>query len=240
MVTRRRIVLALGAGALAAPFAPFAQQSERVYRIGILGTGSAASFGPLFDAFTQGLREFGYVEGRNLSIERRHAEGNPEALAAMAAELVQQKVAVIFAHNSPAVEAAKKATGTIPIVFATAGDPVGSGFVASLARPGGNITGTTNIPQELGAKRLQLLKEAFPKIARVAVIGTFALGSTRMQLEETERAGRILGIQVLPVQVHNRGDLGEASAQMRKLRADSVLIPSSPTMPSGRRAWAKT
>jgi putative ABC transport system substrate-binding protein len=179
---------------------------------------------------SQGLRELGYVEGKNVVIERRLAEGDVTRLDALAAELVRQKPDVIFAPNSISVEAAKKAAGTIPIVFSIAGDPVGSRFVTSLAHPGGNITGTSNIPQELSAKRLQLLKEAVPKIARVAVFDDKTSSYvSRIQVEEAKRAAKVLGMEVLVTRITVRNDFEPVSAQLRKWRADSILIVSAPT-----------
>ncbi len=225
-VTRRKLLVALGAAALASPLASLAQ--TKIWRIGIPGNMSASD--KMLESFTQGLRELGYVEGNNVVLERRLAEGDVARLDALAAELVRQKPDVIFAPNSISVDAAKKATGTIPIVFCIAGDPVGSHFVASLAHPGGNITGTSNIPQELSAKRLQLLKEAAPKISRVAVFGDQTIGDiSRIQVEEVKRAAKVLGMEVLVTGIKARNDIEPVSAQLRKWRADSILIISAPT-----------
>ena len=167
---RKNIVrLTLGALLLALSFPAAAQQPAGIPRIGILIAPSASSFSARVEAFRRRLRELGYVEGKNLVIEYRYAEGKLERLPALAAELVGLKVDVIVTVSS-AVLAAKKASATIPIVFALASDPVGSGFVSSLARPGGNITGLSMMAPDLDGKRLELLKEAFPKIARVAFL----------------------------------------------------------------------
>lgn len=164
MTTRRRLVLALMAGALAAPLASFAQQPAKIARIGFLSPASpAGGWDTRLQAFRDGLRELGYVEGKNLQLEVRWGEGKLERLPTLAAELVQLKVDVIVAASSPSVVAASQATRTIPIVMPLSSDPVGDGLVASLARPGGNITGLSVMSPELGEKRIQLLKEMFPR-----------------------------------------------------------------------------
>src|SRR2546426_1529273 len=153
-------------GALAVPLASFAQQPAKIARIGFLHSASSEGVGDVhLRAFRDGLRELGYVEGKNLQLEVRWGEGKLERLPALAAELVQAKVDVIVASSSPAVVAARQATRTIPIVMPTSSDPVGDGLVASLAHPGGNITGLSTMSSELGEKRIQLLKEVFPKVS---------------------------------------------------------------------------
>src|SRR5438477_1953122 len=169
MNSRRKLLVALSAGALAAPLACFAQQQRsKVARIGVLeSTSSSANQRELL---VTGLRELGYVEGKSMTIEDRWAEGQYERLSGLAAELVQMKVDVIIAGGSAAVQAAQQATTTIPIVMVRIGDPVGSGFVASLSRPGRNITGLSNINVDLSSKYLELLRDAFPKLSRVTVL----------------------------------------------------------------------
>ena len=228
MMKRRKLLIALGAGALAASLASFAQQQQKVYRVGILGTGTAASFSSYYEAFSQGLGELGYVEGKNISIERRFADGNPDRLPALAAELVQQKVDVIFASNTSSVQAARQVTGTIPIVFAVVGNPIGAGFVASLARPGGNITGASGIQWELSAKRLQILKEAFPNVSRVAVVVS-SEPVVATQFAEVQRAAKILGMEVMSIEVRRRDDFEQGFTLLRKWRADSIYVAESPT-----------
>src|ERR1700675_1866460 len=166
MNTKRRLVLALMTGALAAPFASFAQQPAKIARIGFLYAAPPQGGGPRLQAFRDGLRELGYVEGKNLQLEVRWAEGKLERLPTLAAELVQANVDVIVAATSPAVVAAHEATRTVPIVMPVSSDPVGDGLVASLARPGGNITGLSLMAPELGQKRLQLLHDVLPKPSR--------------------------------------------------------------------------
>ena len=161
MNTRLRLILALMAGALAAPLASFAEQPAKIARIGFLHPASAQGADIRLQAFRDGLRELGYVEGKNLQLEVRWGEGKLERLPTLAAELVQAKVDVIVASSSPAVVAARQATRTIPIVMPLSSDPVGDGLVASLARPGGNITGLSLMAPELGEQRLQLLQAMF-------------------------------------------------------------------------------
>ena len=183
---RRRFLLTSLAGALAAPLGAGCQQAGKVARIGVLGTDR--------EAFLQGLRDLGYVEGRNVVIEYRDAEGKPERLPALAAELVALKVDVIVAPGTPQALAARQATRTLPIVFTNAGDPVGSGLVTSLARPGGNVTGLSNIGPELVGKCLELLKQAVPGSVGSLSSG-FQVPSANAQIrtcsrEQTSRGGR--------------------------------------------------
>ena len=166
---RRTFIGRAAGGLLVAPFAADAQQAAKVARIGFLGTNRAVAL-PHVDAFLQGLRDRGYVEGHNLVIEFRDAEGKLERLPALAAELVALKVDVIVAATTPGALAAKQATNTVPIVFAVAADPVTDGLVASLARPGGNVTGSSYLGPDLIGKLLQLLKQAVPGVGRVAVL----------------------------------------------------------------------
>ena len=171
----------------------------------------------------QELRRLGYIEGQNVSIVSRFAEGNLEHLPAFAAELVAQKVDVVFSASTPGVQAARLATASIPIVFAVVSDPVGSGFVASLARPGGNITGTSNISRELSAKRLQILKEIAPKTSRVAVL-TADEPQVALMLEQVQQAAKFLGMNVLTTQVLSRNDFESVHKQLRTWRADSIDV----------------
>ena len=167
-----------------------AQQPTKIPRIGYLGGNSPSSNPDRIEPFRQGLRELGYVEGKNIVIEWRHHEGKLDRLPALAAELVRLKVDIIITVGPPAARAAKEATSTIPIVMMQVGDPVGSGFVASLARPGGNITGLSGLAPELSGKRLELLKEVVPKLSRVAVFGTSTSPDNAQSLKEVELAAR--------------------------------------------------
>ena len=170
MNKRRKLIIALGASALAAPLSSFAQQPVKIARIGFLGAASASGYAKQLDGFRLGLRDFGYMEGKNIVIEYRWAEGNYAQLAELAAEQVHSKVDVIVTHGTPGTRAAKGATTTIPIVMAISGDAVATGLVVSLPRPGGNITGSTFFGPELSAKQIELLKEILPRITRVAVL----------------------------------------------------------------------
>ena len=169
-------------------FSAEAQQPTKIPRIGFLGASSPSAISARIEAFRQGLRELGYVEGKNIVIEYRYAEGKLDRLPALAAELVRLKVDVIVTAGPAPTRAAKEATATIPIVMAQDPDPVGNGFVASLARPGGNITGLSNLAPELSGKRLELLKEIVPKLSRVAVFGTSTTPGNAQMLKEMELA----------------------------------------------------
>jgi len=191
MIRRIVVCLLITSLMLTVPLAQ-AQQPGKVHRIGYLSTGTP---GPNFEAFRLGLRERGYIEGKNIVIETRFAEQNFDRLSDLAAELVSLKVDLIVAGNATVTRAAKKATSTIPIVMANAGDPVGTGLVASLARPGGNVTGLTNISPELLGKRLGLLKEVVPKASRLALLSDVDSRSTGSMLEDAQRTAKVLGVQ---------------------------------------------
>ena len=188
--------LSLCALLLALCFSVEAQQPTKIPRIGYLSPNSPATNPARIEAFRQGLHELGYVEGKNIFIEYRYAEGKLDRLPALAAELARLKVDVIVMTSPSPTRAAKEATVTIPIVFAQDGDPVASGFVASLSRPGGNITGLSTLAPELSGKRLELLKEVVPKLARVAVLGTSTSPSTAPTLKETELAAGASKVQL--------------------------------------------
>ena len=217
---RRDTVLALIAF-VAAPFAVKAQ-SARLPRVGVLTLGNTTE--AIREAFRLGLRDRGYVEGQNVLIEWRAAEGQADRANALALELVRQKVDVIVATPTQAVQAAKNATSTIPIVMAPAGDPVGTGFVASLSRPGGNITGLTTIIAELGPKLLELIRELRPALNRVAVLVDPANPIVKSIVEQIQAAAGNLGIRVQPVFLRRAEDLEEAFASMVKERAGAVIM----------------
>src|SRR6266511_1864642 len=190
-------IVALTLATLAAPFASDAQPPAKIPRVGILWFGSpAAGPSPHLDAFRRGLRELGYVEGRNVIIESRASTRRLERLPDQAAHLVLSKVDLIVAAGDPAITAVKQATKTIPIVMVASADPVGSGFVTSLARPGGNITGLSTLSPELSGKRLALLREALPRASRVAVLLNPADPAKALELRETQVAARALGVQL--------------------------------------------
>ena len=229
MITRRRIVIAFGAGALAAPLASFAQQPPaKIFRIGFLGAESAAGYASRMEALRAGLRDLGYVEGKNIVIEYRWAEGKYERLPDLAAELVYLKVDVIVTHAAPGSLAAKRATTTIPIVMATMGDPVSLGLIASLAQPGGNVTGSTFFQPELAAKRLELLKEAMPRMTQVAVLLTRDNPTNRQTLEAMGITARSLKVGLQNFEVGRLDEFAGAFSAMAKKRADAVVIPETP------------
>jgi ABC-type uncharacterized transport system substrate-binding protein len=222
MSTRRAFLGVLASGLLAAPLAAGAQQPEKVYRIGYLFYGSPGR-SPELDAFRQGLRELGCIEGENTTIEYRFASGDVGRLPGLAAELVRLNLDVIVTPGTPAALAAKQATGTIPIVFAGVADAVGAGLVASLARPGGNITGLTGISAELGGKRLELLKEVAPKASRVAVLYNPADRSNVLVLKGLQESAPALGLTLLPLEVRKAGDIEGAFAAMTRKRAQALF-----------------
>jgi putative tryptophan/tyrosine transport system substrate-binding protein len=228
---RRRFLLTSLAGALATPLAVEAQHRPQAPRVGFLEAT------PGFDhAFREGLRQFGYVEGKNIGIEWRWARARAERFPEFAAELVQLKVNVIVATNNPAVAAAQKATETIPIVMVIVTDPVSLGFVASFARPAGNITGLTIQAPELAGKRLQLFREAVPHLTRVAVLWDPTEPGRQQLVKETEAAAPRLGLQVQALEVRNPGDIGSAFAAMAREAAEAVLIYGSSILYARRAA----
>ena len=208
-----------------------AQQPKKIPRIGVLISGSPSNATRRIQAFQQGLRDLGYIEGQNLIIEYRYAEGKVDRLPDLAAELVRLKVDAIFAQSTASVQAAKKATTTVPIV-SVSGDPVGLGLVASLARPGGNVTGLANFTSELAGKRLELLKEVVPRVSRVAVLWNPDAPSSTLRMRETEAAAPSLGIKLQPVDVREPNDFEHAFAALKKDRADALFPLRSPLISS--------
>jgi putative tryptophan/tyrosine transport system substrate-binding protein len=226
-------------GLLTAP-TTHAQPPAQVARIGYLVTGGLASpeTRVLLDAFRQGLRERGYVEGQNIVVEYRAADGQLERFPALAAELVQLKPEVIVAQGTPAARAAQQATTTIPIVTPVMGDPVGDGLVASLARPGGNITGLTFLGPELVPKRLELLKEALPGVSRVAALwhpGAYGERTMSAMVQETEAAARTLGMHLQLVEVRGPDEFDRAFATITSAHADALLVLPSAMLFNERR-----
>ena len=227
MRTTRRAFLTASFAMLAAARRGEPQEERKVYRIGLLGAQSYSAHAKGVDALRAGLRDLGYVEGRNLVIERRWAEGNLDRLPGLAGELVRLKVDVIVTTGgTPPALAAKQTTTTIPIVLTGVGDAVGVGLVASLARPGGNITGLTDSVPELTAKRLELLKEALPPAGRVAVLGNRVNPLQRAQTTWTalESAARSLRVELQKVEVGGPNDFERAFATMAKGRVDAVVV----------------
>ena len=201
-----------------------AQQPTKIPRIGYLTGASLSAISARIEAFRQGLRELGYVEGKNIVIEWRSAEGKLDRLPALAAELVRLKVDVIVTGGPTATRAAKEATATIPIVMTQDNDPVGNGFVASLARPGGNITGLSTLAPEISGKRLELLKEIVPKLSRVAVFGTSTDPGNAQVLKEMELAAGAFGVKLQYLDVLSPKDIETAFRAAAKGRADAVLV----------------
>jgi ABC-type uncharacterized transport system substrate-binding protein len=211
-----------------------AQQPKKVPWIGFLGATYPSTNAARIEAFRQGLRELGYVEGKNIVIEYRWAEGKLDRLPTLAVELVRLKVEVIVTAGPPPTRAAKEATSTIPIVMGFDNDPVGNGFVASLARPGGNITGLATLAPEISGKQLELLKEIVPRFSRVAVFGTSTQPGTAQALRETELAAGAFGVQLQYLDVLGPKDIETAFQAARKGRADAVLVLSSAVIFSQR------
>ena len=211
-----------------------AQQPTKVPRIGYLSSDSPSTIAVRIEAFRQGLRELGYVEGKNIVIEWRFAEGKADRLPGLAAELVRLKVDVIVTSGPAATRAAKEATVTIPIVTAQDPDPVGNGLVASLARPGGNITGLSTLAPEISGKRLELVKEIVPRLSRVAVLGSSTTPGNAQELRETELAARALGVQLQYLDVLSPKDIEVAFRAASKGRADAVLVLQSPVFVNER------
>jgi putative tryptophan/tyrosine transport system substrate-binding protein len=225
VIDRRAFLAGAGAVHLAAPLAARAQ-SAKVPRVGLLGLGSAES-SPFFEVLRQSLRERGWVEGQNIAFEDRTAVGQYGRVPDVAAELVRLKVDVIVAWGTSTALAARKATGTIPIV-ALAGDPVEMGLAASLARPGGNVTGLTSSGRELVGKRIELLKEAIPRLSRIAVLWNPESRTESLSLRDTEAAARSLRLQVRPAEVRRPEDLEKAFASMAHEHSEALsVVPSN-------------
>jgi len=215
-----------------------AQQPTKMSRIGFLTAGSSSTIPTRIDAFRQGLRELGYVEDKNIVIEWRFAEGKLDRLSALVAELVRLKVDVILSAGAAVTRPAKEATRTIPIVMAQDTDPVGNGFVASLARPGGNITGLSSYSAELNGKRVELLKEIVPKLSRLAVVGESTYPGNAQSLKETELAAGALKVQLQYLDVLDPKDIETAFRDTSKGRADGVLLLQSAVLNSQRKQTA--
>jgi len=215
-----------------------AQQPKKVPRIGFLSSVLPSSISTRVEAFRQGLRELGYVEGKNIGIEWRYADGKPDRLPALAAELVRLKVDVIVSAGPSPTRSAKQATVTIPIVMAFDEDPVGSGFAASLARPGGNITGLSALSPEISGKQLELLREIVPKLSRVAVLGNASNPGSPQSLREINLAADELRVQIQYLEGGAPKDIETAFRAASKERADAVLVLSAPVLLSQQRQVA--
>src|SRR5215216_1927080 len=229
---RRQFIFAI-AGAAAWPIAMRAQQAGPLPTIGFLVAGTPTSHGQWVAAFVQRLRELGWIEGRTITIEYRWAEGRSERFAEIAAELVRRKVDVIVTSATEAIVAAKQATSVIPIVFATAGDPVGTGLVASLARPGSNITGLSIQQTDVAAKRLELLREIVPGLRRLAILGNASGPAVVLDMREVETAARTLGLEVITSEIRRGEDIAPAFAAF-KGRAEALYLPIDPLVNTHR------
>ena len=218
----RAIVTVSLAFALVSPLAGETQQAAKIPRVGLLRPGSPPD--PYVEAFRQGLRDLGYVEPQTIALEYRWAEGRAARLPRLAAELVQLKVDVIVTQGEEAARVVKQATSTIPIVMATSGDPVGTGLVASLARPGGNVTGLSAVTPDIIGKQLQLLKEAVPKVSRVAILTVPGNMTIVHSMKEAQAAARTLGLTLQPRDVRAPDDLGPAFDAMSRERADALYL----------------
>ena len=211
-----------------------AQQPAKIPRIGVFLPASASSTAHLVDAFKQGLQDHGYMVNRNVTLEPRFAEGKPELLARFAAELVQLKVDVIVAGSTPGAMAAIAATGAIPIVIVTTGDPVAGGLVASLARPGRNVTGVTALGQELAGKRLEVLKEMLPTVSRITVLSNPENSDSALSLKGAEVAARLLGVQLRVQEVRDATAFEQAFEAMTRESAGAVMVLPDPMFVSHR------
>jgi putative ABC transport system substrate-binding protein len=233
-MTKKSFVWLLAIFSVASVSIAQAQEPPNPPRIAYLTASALSTMSARIEAFRQGLRELGYVEGKNIVIEWRSTEDKPDRLPALATELLSLKVDVIVTGGPSATRAAKGATSTIPIVMSTDPDPVANGFVASLARPGGNITGLATLAPELSGKRLELLKETVPKLSRVAVFGTSTTPGNAQNIKETELAARAFGLQLQSLDVRAPKDMETAFRAAGKARADSIIVLSGPMVNSHR------
>jgi len=220
---RRRAFITLLGGAAALPLAARAQQATKLPTIGFLGQSTRSAASEWVAAFVQRLRELGWIENRTVAIEYRWAEGRDERFAQIAAEFVRLKVDVILTYGTPSSLAVKKATAVIPIVFAAAGDPVGTGLVASLARPGGNITGLSIQQTDLASKRLEMLREVLPGLRTVAILVHVGSPNSVLEMGEAQAAARTLGLEVVMLEIRRAQDLAPAFEAL-KSRADALYV----------------
>jgi putative ABC transport system substrate-binding protein len=230
---RRRDFITLLGGAAAWPLAARAQQPGKLPTIGFLGSTTPTIHGQWAAVFVQRLRELGWIEARNISIEYRWAEGRNDRAAEIASEFVRLKVDVIVTWGTAPVVAAKQATAVIPIVFATAGDPVATGLVVSLARPGGNLTGLSNQARDLAGKRLGLLREIIPDLRRLAILSNIETPIGVLEVGEVQAAARTLDLEVLPLEIRRAEDIAPAFESL-KGRAQAIYVVSEPLIASNR------
>ena len=232
---RREFIRLLGGAVAASPLIARAQQASKIARIGRLSPLSATAETPMLAGLRQGLSELGWIEGQNLAFELRFADGNLDRLPRLADDLVRANVDVIVTGSSPGASAVKNATSTIPIVMVTTGNPVQGGLIASLARPGGNVTGVTALGQVLNVKRLELLKEAAPGVKRVAVLTNPASPYTEPFLQESEAAARALGVEVKVLEARDPNDFAKAFEAIVNERAEALMVLADPMFITHRR-----
>lgn len=226
MATRRKFLLVLGAGALAGPRPSIAQNERKVWQIGFLAADSAST--GLYDSFRRGMRDLGYVEGQTCVIQPRFAEGTYERLPGLAEELVRSKVDVIVAVTTLSVQAAKKATTSIPIVMVAIPDPIGEGFAGSLSRPGGNITGLSTIVTEASAKHVELLRGVIANLSRIALLMNPHNPSDSLILEQVGGAAFSSGVKVLTVEASTPAEIEAAFSTMTRARTQAVIVAADP------------
>jgi putative ABC transport system substrate-binding protein len=227
MRSRREFITLLGGAAVAWPLAARAQQTGKLPTIGFLGGGAPTSQRTWVEAFLRRLDELGWTEGRTIAIEYRWANGRSDSLPEIAAEFVRLKVALIYAVGTESALAAKQATSVIPIVFPVTGDPVGTGLVASLARPGGNVTGLSNFAVDLAAKRLEILRDVFPSLSRLAILANAAYSGGMLEVSQIRAAARTLGIDIIPLEFRRAEDIARAFDAI-KGRAEVLYVVGDP------------
>jgi len=232
-VRRREFITLVSSAAAAWPLAARAQQPSKLPTIGYLGGGGPITQRAWVDAFVQRLRELGWIESRNVAIEYRWGEARAERYADIAAEFVRLKVDVILAGGTEAAVAAKQATSVIPIIFTTAGDPVGTGLVASLARPGGNVSGLSNLGSGLAAKRLELLREVFPNLRRLAVMANADYSGGLTERKEIDSAAGMLGLEIIPLPIRRMEDIASAFEGLKD-RAEALYTTGDPLVNTQR------
>jgi putative tryptophan/tyrosine transport system substrate-binding protein len=230
---RRDFIIGISGSAVALPLTAHAQQLTKLPTIGFLGAGTPSGYSQWVAAFMQQLRERGWIEGRDIALELRWAEGKNERFADIAAEFVRLNVDVIVTTGTAPVVAAKQATSVIPIVFTSAGDPVATGLVASLARPGGNVTGLSNQAPDLAGKRLELLREIIPDLHRLAILTNIGSPIGALEMGEVQAAARTLGVEILPLEIRRAEDIGPAFEALKD-RADALYVVAEPLLSGNR------
>jgi putative tryptophan/tyrosine transport system substrate-binding protein len=231
-MNRRDFITLLG-GAVAWPLAARAQQAGKVPTMGLLGANNAAAQSPWTAAFLQRLRELGWIEGRNLAVEYRWAEGRDQRAAELAAELVRRKVDIIVVNGTPQILAAKEATSTIPVVFVGAGDPLGTDLVASLARPGGNLTGLSLQQTDTSTKRLELLREVVPGLRRLAILAHVGSPNAVLEMDEIQRTAGALSVEVVALKIRQAAEIAPV-VETIKGRVDALYVASAPLLTTNR------